>query len=232
MELITNSNVHQEYQLSKFDSRMGIWPYCSVTSWYKHRIDYLRLKIAIQQIVDSVPILGGRLVKELFSPLKVVCNPQKSGVGFIYIDLGEQEINIDNFLDGKTYVKNEFNIPTKSADAINKDTPLIYVILNHNQNYYGITLLVNHLIADGGTYFKLLEYLSRAYEDPEYVAKSEPLFTIDSNKMDNFITAGLKNFSWKDQLLSSTFFTLFALNIFCEIRITGVILNVSWPKKS
>ena len=214
MELITNINVYQEYQLSKFDSTMGIWPYIRLISWYKHRIDSHRLKIAIQQIVDSVPILGGRLVKKLFSPLKVVCKPYKSGVGFIDIDLGEQEINIDNLLDTKSYVKNGFDIPQKSADAINKDTPLVYVILNHNHSYYGITLIVNHFIADGGTYFKLLEYLSRAYEDPEYVPKSEPLFTINFDKMDDFIAAGLKKSSWKDKLLSSTVFLFYALNIF------------------
>ncbi|NEO55401.1 MAG: hypothetical protein F6K54_21420 [Okeania sp. SIO3B5] len=211
MELITNNNVHCEYQLSKFDSKMGICPYYGVINWYKHRVDSQRLKIAIQQIVDSVPILGGRLVKQLFSPLKVVCNPQKSGIGFIYIDLDEQEINIDNLLDAKTYVRNEFNIPKNSSDAINKETPLVYVILNHNQNYYGITLLINHLIADGGTYFKLLEYLSQAYEDPEYVPKSEPLFTIDFHKIDNFIAAGFKKLSWKDKILSSTSFIVFIL---------------------
>ncbi len=212
MELITNSTVHCEYQLSKFDSQMGIWPYISLVSWYQHRIDSHRLKIAIQQIVDTVPILAGRLVKKFFSPLKVVCHPQKSGVGFIDIDLGEQKINLDDLLETKTYVKNDFNIPKKSSDAINQDTPLVYVILNHNQNYYGISLLVNHLIADGGTYFQLLEYLSQAYEDSEYVGKSEPLFTIDSNKMDDFIAVGLKNLSWKDRLLSSTFFIFYTLN--------------------
>ncbi|NEP81230.1 MAG: hypothetical protein F6K39_25565 [Okeania sp. SIO3B3] len=212
MELITNSNVHCEYQLSKFDSKMGVWPYYGVINWYKHQVDSHRLKIAIQQIVDSVPILGGRLVKKLFSPLKVVCNPQKSGIGFIYIDLDEEEINIDNLLDPKTYVKNEFNIPKNSSDAINQDTPLVYVILNHNKNYYGVSLFVNHLIVDGGTYFLLLEYLSQAYEDPEYVAKSEPLFTIDFNKIDNFIAASFKKLSWKDKLLSSTSFIIFILN--------------------
>ncbi len=216
MELITNSNVHQEYQLSKFDSQMGIWPYYGVISWYKHPIDSQRLKIAIQQIVDSVPILAGRLVKKLFSPLKVVCHPQKSGVGFIDIDLEEQEINLDNLLDAKTYVKNEFNIPKNSSDAINKDTPLVYVILNHNQNYYGVTLFVNHFIVDGGTYFLLLEYLSQAYEDPEYVAKSEPLFTIDFNKIDDFIAASFKKLSWKDKILSSTSFLVFLLNSFLQ----------------
>ncbi|MGD1703648.1 hypothetical protein [Dapis sp. BLCC M229] len=122
---------------------MGVWPYYGVISCYQHRIDSHRLKIAIQQIVDSVPILAGRLVKKLFSTLKVVCNPQKSGVGFIEIDLDEQEINIDNLLDAKTYVKNYFKIPKNSSDAINKDSPLLYVILNHNQDYCGITLLVN-----------------------------------------------------------------------------------------
>ena len=71
----------------------------------------------------------------------------------------------------------------KKADAINKNTPLVYLILNHNQSYYGIILLINHFIADAGTYFKLLEYLSQAYEDPEYAPKSEPLFTIDFDKM-------------------------------------------------
>ncbi|NEQ38806.1 MAG: hypothetical protein F6K40_22055 [Okeania sp. SIO3I5] len=114
MELITNGNVHCEYQLSRFDSNMGIAPYYGIINWYKHRIDSHRLKIAIQQIVDSVPIFGGRLVKKLFSPLKVVCNPQKSGVGFIEIHLNEQEIDIDNLLEAKTYVKNEFNIPKNS----------------------------------------------------------------------------------------------------------------------
>ncbi|MCL2933684.1 MAG: hypothetical protein MGG11_15980 [Trichodesmium sp. MAG_R03] len=218
MELITNINVYQEYKLSNFDSKMGIWPYIKMISWYKHRIDSHRLKRAIQQIVDSVPILGGRLVNKLFSPLKVVCKPHKSGVGFIDIDLGEQEINIDNLLSAKTYVKNAFNIPQKSADAINKDTPLVYVILNHNQSYYGITLLVNHFIADGGTYFKLLEYLSQAYEDPEYVVKSEPLFTIDSDKMDNFIAENLKKLSWKDKLLGSRVFIFYALNIFLRTK--------------
>lgn len=216
MELITNSTVHREYQLSKFDSKMGVWPYYGVISWYKHRIDSQRLKIAIQQIVDSVPILGGRLVKKLFSPLKVVCNPQKFGVGFITIDLNEQEINIDDLLEAKTYVKNDFNIPKNSSDAINKDTPLVYVILNHNKNYYGITLLINHLIADGGTYFKLLEYLSQAYEDSEYVAQSEPLFTIDFNKIDHFIATNFKKLSWKDKLLSSTSFFVFILNGFWQ----------------
>ncbi|NEO76803.1 hypothetical protein [Moorena sp. SIO4G3] len=214
MELIKNSNVHQEYQVSKLDSKMLSVPYIGLISWYKHPINHLRLKVAIQQIVDSVPILGGRLVKELLSPLKVVCNPQKSGIGFIDIDLGEQEINIDNLLDAKTYVKNQFNIPTKCVGALNKDTPLVYVILNHNHNYYGITLLVNHVIADGATYFKLLEYLSQAYEDPEYVAKSEPLFTIDFNKMDNYIAASLKKISWKDKLLMSIFPIAQPLNIF------------------
>lgn len=159
-----------------------------------------------------MPILGGRLVKHFFSPLKVVCNPQKSGIGFAYIDLGEQEISIDNLLDAKTYVKNEFNIPKNSSDAINKDTPLVYVVLNHNQNYCGITLLINHLIADGGTYFKLLEYLSQAYEDPEYVPKSEPLFTIDFNQIDDFIATSFKKLPWKDKLLSSTSFIVFILN--------------------
>ena len=216
MELITNSNVYQEYQLSKFDLKMGVWPYYGVINWYKHQIDSHRLKVAIQQIVDSVPILGGRLVKKFFSPLKVVCNPQKSGVGFIHIDLDEQEINIDNLLDARTYIKNQFNIPKKSADAINKDIPLIYVILNHNQNYYGVTLLVNHFIADGGTYFKLLEYLSQAYEDLEYVSKSEPLFKINFNKMDDFISASFKKLSWKDKLFSSTSFIVFILNSFFQ----------------
>ncbi len=216
MELITNSNVHQEYQLSKFDSHMGVWPYYGVISWYKHRIDSPRLKTAIQQIVDSVPILGGRLVKNLFSPLKVVCHPQKSGIAFIEIDLDEQEINLDNLLDAKTYVKNEFNIPKNSSDAINKDIPLVYVILNHNQDYYGVTLLVNHFIIDGGTYFLLLEYLSQAYEDQEYVAKSEPLFTIDFPKIDDFITASFQKLSWKDKLLSSTSFIVFILNSFLQ----------------
>ncbi|MGK7921488.1 MAG: hypothetical protein AB4080_15920 [Trichodesmium sp.] len=211
MELITNTNVHQEYKLSKFDSQMGVCPYYGVINWYQHRIDSQRLKIAIQQIVDSVPILGGRLVKKFFSPLKVVCQPQKSGVGFIHIDLDEQEINIDNLLDAKSYVKNEFNIPTNSADAINKDIPLLYVILNHNQNYCGVTLLINHILGDGGTYFKLLEYLSQAYEDPEYVAKSEPLFTIDFQKIDDFMAASFKKLSWKDKLLSSTSFIVFIL---------------------
>ncbi|NES08166.1 MAG: hypothetical protein F6K22_38585 [Okeania sp. SIO2F4] len=74
MELITNSNVNQEYQLSKFDSKMGIAPYYGVINWYKHPIDSQRLKIAIQQIVDSMPKLAGRLVKKLFSPLKVECS--------------------------------------------------------------------------------------------------------------------------------------------------------------
>ncbi|RQH25982.1 hypothetical protein, partial [Okeania hirsuta] len=83
MELITNSNVHCEYQLSKFDSKMGIWPYYGVINWYKHQVDSHRLKIAIQQIVDSVPILGGRLVKKLFSPLKVVCNIKSGSIGVI-----------------------------------------------------------------------------------------------------------------------------------------------------
>jgi len=69
LELITNSNVHCEYQLSKLDRKMRIWLYYGVINWYKHPIDSHRLKIAIQQIVDSVPILGGRLVKKLFSPL-------------------------------------------------------------------------------------------------------------------------------------------------------------------
>ncbi|NET41093.1 hypothetical protein [Okeania sp. SIO2B3] len=76
--------------------------------------------------------------------------------------------------------------------------------MNHNQNYYGVTLLVNHLIVDGGTYFLLLKYLSQAYEDPEYVPKSEPLFTIDFNKIDDFIAASFKKLSWKDKLLNST----------------------------
>jgi len=216
MELIKNSNVSREYQLSKFDSQMGIVPYYGVINWYKHPIDSQRLKIAIQQIVDSVPILGGRLVKKFFSPLKVVCNPQKSGVGFIHIDLNEQEINIDNLLDAKTYVKNEFNIPKNSSDAINKDTPLLYVILNHNQNYSGLTLFINHILADGGTYFKLLEHLSQAYEDSEYVAKSEPLFTIDFNKIDDFIATSFKKLSWKDRLLSSTSLIVFILNGFFQ----------------
>ncbi|NET41094.1 hypothetical protein [Okeania sp. SIO2B3] len=86
------------------DSQAGGSPYYGLISWYKYQIDSHRLKIAIQQIVDSVPILGGRLVKKLFSPLKVVCNPQKSGLGFIEIDLDEQEINLDNLLDAKTYL--------------------------------------------------------------------------------------------------------------------------------
>ncbi|MGD1806679.1 hypothetical protein ACP6PL_14730 [Dapis sp. BLCC M126] len=216
MELITNSNVHREYQLSKFDSQMRLAPYYGVINWYQHPIDSHRLKIAIQQIVDTVPILAGRLVKKLFSPLKVVCNPQKSGVGFIDIDLDEQEINLDNLLDAKSYVKNEFNIPKNSSDAINKDTPLLYVILNHNQNYYGVTIFINHILADGGTYFKLLEYLSQAYEDPEYVAKSEPLFTIHFNKIDDFIEASFKQLSWKDKLLSSTSFLVFILKDFFQ----------------
>ena len=70
MELITNINVYQEYQLSKFDSTMGIWPYIRLISWYKHRIDSHRLKIAIQQIVDSVPILGGEISKEIVLSIK------------------------------------------------------------------------------------------------------------------------------------------------------------------
>ncbi len=216
MELITNRTVHREYQLSKFDSKMRLAPYYGVINWYQHRIDSQRLKIAIQQIVDSVPILGGRLVKKLFSPLKIICNPQKSGVGFIHIDLDKQEINLDNLLDAKSYVKNEFNIPKNSSDAINKDTPLLYVILNHNQNYYGVTLFMNHILADGGTYFKLLEHLSQAYEDSEYVAKSEPLFKIDFNNIDNFMAASFKKLSWKDQLLSSTSFIVFILNSFLQ----------------
>ncbi|MEB3339800.1 MAG: acyltransferase [Okeania sp.] len=216
MELIKNSTVHCEYQLSKFDTHMGVWPYYGVINWYKHQIDSHRLKIAIQQIVNSVPILGGRLVRKLFSTLKVVCNPQKSGVGFIEIDLGEQEINLENLLDAKSYVKNEFNIPKNSSDAINQDTPLLYVILNHNQNYYGVSLLINHFIADGGTYFKLLEYLSQAYEDTEYVANSEPLFTIDFQKIDDFIATNFKKLSWQDKILSSTSFIVFVLNSFFQ----------------
>lgn len=39
--------------------------------------------------MDSVLILGGRLVKKLFFLLKVVCKLYKFGVGFIDIDLGE-----------------------------------------------------------------------------------------------------------------------------------------------
>ncbi|NEQ38807.1 MAG: hypothetical protein F6K40_22060 [Okeania sp. SIO3I5] len=86
--------------------------------------------------------------------------------------------------------------------------------MNHDQNYYGITLLINHFIADGGTYFKLLEYFSQAYEDPEYVAKSEPLFTIDFKKIDDFMAASFKKLSWKNKLLSSTSLIIFILKVF------------------
>ncbi|RQH08177.1 hypothetical protein D5R40_24390 [Okeania hirsuta] len=90
------------------------------------------------------------------------------------------------------------------------------MILNNNQDYCGITLLINHLIADGGTYFKLLEYLSRAYEYPGYVPKSEPLFTIYFNNIDNFISVNFKKLSWKEKLLSSTSFIVFILNSFLQ----------------
>ncbi|NEN88461.1 MAG: hypothetical protein F6K48_05790, partial [Okeania sp. SIO3H1] len=61
MELIINSNVHQEYQLSKLDSQVGGWPYYGLISWYKHQIDSHRLKIAIQQIVDRKKSCRGRV---------------------------------------------------------------------------------------------------------------------------------------------------------------------------
>jgi len=64
--------------------------------------------------------------------------------------------------------------------------------------------------------YKLLEHLSQAYEDPEYVAKSKPLFTIDFNKIDDFMAASLKKLSWKDQLLSSISFIVFILNCFFQ----------------
>ena len=90
------------------------------------------------------------------------------------------------------------------------------MILNHNQNYYGVTLFINHILADGGTYLKLLEHLSQAYENPEYVAKSEPLFTIYFNKIDDFMVASFKKLSWKDKLLSSTSSIVFILNGFFQ----------------
>ncbi|NEO10409.1 hypothetical protein, partial [Moorena sp. SIO3I8] len=104
LELITNSTVDCEYKLSNFDITAGKFsPYYGTISWYQNRIDARRLKKACQQIVDSVPILGGRLVKKLFSPIKVVCQAKKHGIGFIEVDLGKQEINLDNLLEAKTY---------------------------------------------------------------------------------------------------------------------------------
>lgn len=212
LKLITNNTVTCEYELSNFDITAGKFsPYYGTISWYQNRIDARRLKKACQQIVDSVPILGGRLVKKLFSPIKVVCQAKKHGIGFIEVDLGKQEINLDNLLEAKTYLKNVFNIPEKSVDAINTDAPLIYLILNYNQTYSGITLLVNHLIVGGGTYFQFLEHLAKAYGDPDYVSKSEPLWTVNFNKIDNFLNARLKERSWNEKLLSSTFIFAYLL---------------------
>ncbi|NEP51308.1 MAG: hypothetical protein F6K65_21910 [Moorea sp. SIO3C2] len=78
--------------------------------------------------------------------------------------------------------------------------------MNYNQTYSGITLLVNHCIVDGGTYFQLLEHLAKAYGDPDYVSKSEPLWTVNFNKIDDFINARFKEMSWNDKLLSPTSF--------------------------
>ena len=205
MELITNTTAHSEYQLSSYDDKMRIWPYFGVTSWYGDRINSHRLKTAIQQIVDSVPILAGRLVQKFFSPLRVVCDPQKSGIGFIEFDLNDQEVNIDNLLDFKTYVNNVFNCPKKSSDAINTDTPLLYVVLSYHKNYSSLTLLINHCIADGATYFQLFKHLSKAYKDPEYVAKSEPLFTINFNQIDKFMNLNFNRLSLKDKILRSIY---------------------------
>lgn len=91
---------------------------------------------------------------------------------------------------------------------------MVYVILNYNYSYYGIILIVNYFIVDGGIYFKLLEYFFWVYEDLEYVFKFELLFIINFDKMDDFIVAGLKKFLWKDKFLSLMVFFFFVLNIF------------------
>lgn len=189
MDLIKNSSYDGVFNLSFVDAWSEMFPYMSVISWYKGYIDKERLVNSLRKIVEAEPILGGRLKKKylLKSKIFIECNPQKGGVGFVEYDLKDKKIDFDDFTCTETYMENIFGLPRKSGNAINKDIPLVYLVLGEYDNGFGITLIVNHCLCDGATYFKLLEILSLAYKNPDYVNDYKPLFTYNKKNVTDFV---------------------------------------------
>lgn len=69
--------------------------------------------------------------------------------------------------------------PRLNKDAVNKkDVPLIYVVkvMNKSKTCAGLMVYCNRLLFDGATYWLLVKYLAKAYEDVNYLPNNfEPL---------------------------------------------------------
>jgi len=213
MELIKNSDAKYTYLLSRYDKRMGIWPYISTINWFEGDIDMDRLRAAIKKLLISVPILGGRLYRKC-GKLSVICDNETSGIAFVEVDIGENKIDLESHLERKTFVKkNDLKMPDFSNEAINTKKPLVYVLVVRSKGLIGIALFVNHHIADGSAYFKILEYLSKEYREPGCLAKMDKLFTLKFGGTDIFIKKQEKKNTFFNNILNRLYYPLYFIRI-------------------
>jgi len=187
MKYIKNNSFKGSIKLSFVDKEYGTMPYIPILNWYEKPINAERLIDALQSMVDIEPTLGGRIKKSIFGNFTVECIPNYGGIAFIQKEISDQKIDITNLFNVTSPFENDFGLPLFSNEVINKDIPLIYCILVQGKNLWGLALLVNHYIADGNIFYKILEYLSLEYNSKGALSAYKKLFTYDIKSSMEFI---------------------------------------------
>ena len=210
MEIIkSNQSCHQT--LSAWDRLTGgIWPYYGTVNWYPERIDPGRLRCAIQQMIDSYPIFSGRL-RSKRGKLQVLCDKDSNGVELhTYVRNSE---NAQQELSGKTIdIPVELEVPSRSLYALGRDKPLVYIILYTGKDCGGIGVLINHLIADGSTYFAFVEKLSDLYCG--ILERSDSVFSYSMDAVDQFFKESVIGHTFKERILYNVSAGVFMVRMF------------------
>lgn len=201
--------------LSVWDRLMGgMWPYYGTVNWYSSGINPDQLKYAIQQMIDMYPVFSGRL-KSKRGKLQVVCDKDFNGVELHTLILDSDTIRHDS-LDSAIEIPTELKVPSRSLYALHRDKPLVYVILYIGKGYSGVGVLINHLIADGSTYFSFVEKLSEIYSGIS--VKSQSVFSYSIDGVDQFFKKTVIGHTFKESLSFYLHASIFVFRLFFRRR--------------
>ncbi|CAD7952752.1 unnamed protein product [Amoebophrya sp. A25] len=140
--------------------------------------------------------------------LELCVDPDNCGLGFLlFPDIDSKVINAQTLadpLDTRTGItRAEFLkatssardpggfFPYQSADAVDRDDiPLTYVVLGKTKGFWGLTLLVNHYVSDGSSYFRLLKEFDDIFaaHKQRFLLAKQPKITSFANPKAHFFS--------------------------------------------
>eukprot|EP00928_Gymnodinium_smaydae_P089596 TRINITY_DN7353_c0_g1_i1.p1 TRINITY_DN7353_c0_g1~~TRINITY_DN7353_c0_g1_i1.p1 ORF type:complete len:571 (+),score=46.54 TRINITY_DN7353_c0_g1_i1:87-1715(+) len=159
-------------------TRHSIPPPASPTVWFEGELDIPKFTTSIKHILSAWPILGGRFVHDIAGP-KVVVDPLDCSVGFMIVeDLNKDAVKKIVDWDGagpEPTLSDEDSalmhtrlgpwLDRPSMQLAARGLPLVWflVFTTAQKGYFGITVAVNHIVADVSVPYHIMNTLDLVY---------------------------------------------------------------------